>query len=133
MRALRLRPGSGLQCPSDRSLRLEHREAPSESANEWHPGLACCGEQSSTTASNLMDRERLWPNFRKAWVLHEDRDIIVVDKPCGVPSQAVDSERPDDLATRLKAHLAEKDPSAYLGIHQRLDKETSGVILFSRR
>ncbi len=82
-----------------------------------------------------MDRARIWPDFREAWVLHEDEDLLAVDKPEGVSSQAADPEYPDDLVTRLKRWLAARSGPAgsYLGVHQRLDRDTSGVLVFARR
>jgi 23S rRNA (cytosine1962-C5)-methyltransferase len=76
-----------------------------------------------------MDPRVVWPDFRKEHVLHEDEDIIVVHKPAGVPSQAADPDRPDDLVMRVRAFLGGK----YLGVHQRLDKDTSGAVLFTKR
>ncbi|HZU81442.1 MAG TPA: class I SAM-dependent methyltransferase [Polyangiaceae bacterium] len=75
-----------------------------------------------------MNRRHIWPDFRDAWIVHRDADILVVDKPEGVPSQAADPDRPDDLVTRLRAHLG-----GYLGVHQRLDRDTSGLLVLSRR
>ncbi len=84
-----------------------------------------------------MDRARVWPDFRDEAVVFEDDDVIVVDKPCGVPSQAAQVDRPDDLVVRVRSHLATRTPHAeglpYLGVHQRLDQDTSGVVLFTRR
>ncbi|MEA2749150.1 MAG: rRNA (cytosine1962-C5)-methyltransferase [Myxococcales bacterium] len=81
------------------------------------------------------DRARIWPDFRQEYVLYEDDDVIAVHKPAGVPSQAADPDRPDDLVTRLRAFLAARDGTRdpYLGTHQRLDRDTSGVILFTKR
>ena len=76
-----------------------------------------------------MDRSAIWPDFRAEWILHDDGDLIVVDKPVGVSSQAADPERPDDAVTRLRRHLR----GAYLGVHQRLDRDTSGILVFARR
>ncbi len=76
-----------------------------------------------------MDRRAVWPDFRAAWIVHDDGEIVVVDKPAGVPSQAADPGRPDDVVTRLRAHLG----GAYLGVHQRLDRDTSGLLVYARR
>jgi 23S rRNA (cytosine1962-C5)-methyltransferase len=76
-----------------------------------------------------VDRSAIWPDFRAGWILHDDGDLIVVDKPVGVSSQAADPDRPDDAVTRLRAHLG----GAYLGVHQRLDRDTSGILVFARR
>lgn len=76
----------------------------------------------------------LWPVFRDRWILFEDADLIVIDKPAGVPTHAPDPSRTDDVVTRLRAHLrARGDERAYVGTHQRLDQGTSGVLLFTRR
>lgn len=84
----------------------------------------------------------LWPHWRAAWILHEDADLIVVDKPAGVSTHAPEPGRSDDAHSRVTAWLeardAREDPSVahdrvYLGIHQRLDRDTSGVLLFTRR
>jgi 23S rRNA (cytosine1962-C5)-methyltransferase len=77
-----------------------------------------------------VDRRTVWPNFRDAWIVHDDGDIVVVDKPAGVPSQAADPARPDDVVTRLRAWLG---AGAYLGVHQRLDRDTSGLLVYARR
>lgn len=82
-----------------------------------------------------MDRARLWPDFRQEHVLYEDDDIIAVHKPAGVPSQAAQPDRPDDLVLRVRSFLAAREgkETAYLGVHQRLDRATSGVVLFTKR
>jgi 23S rRNA (cytosine1962-C5)-methyltransferase len=82
-----------------------------------------------------MDRARVWPYFHKDHVLYEDDDLIAVHKPPGVPSQAANPDRPDDVVMRLRAFLAARDgrPDPYLGVHQRLDRDTSGILLFTKR
>ncbi|MBS2013523.1 MAG: class I SAM-dependent methyltransferase [Deltaproteobacteria bacterium] len=83
-----------------------------------------------------MDRASVWPDFHGARIVFEDDDLLAVDKPSGVSSQAADPDRPDDLVTRLRAFLAARSGRAkepYLGVHQRLDRDTSGVILFTKR
>lgn len=83
-----------------------------------------------------MDRARVWPFFKQEWVLYEDDDLLAVHKPAGVPSQSAQPERPDDLVMRVRAFLAERDGRAkepYLGVHQRLDRDTSGVVVFAKR
>jgi 23S rRNA (cytosine1962-C5)-methyltransferase len=83
-----------------------------------------------------MNPHATWPDIFAAWILYEDADLLVVDKPEGVPSQSADPERPDDLVTRLRAYLSNdssESPGAYLGVHQRLDQDTSGVLVFARR
>lgn len=59
-------------------------------------------------------------------VLHEDHEILVVDKPDGLLS--VPGKGPD-LADCLIARLAEAFPTVLL-VH-RLDRDTSGVMIFA--
>jgi 23S rRNA (cytosine1962-C5)-methyltransferase len=84
-----------------------------------------------------MDRSRLWPDFRQEHILYEDDDVIAVHKPAGVPSQSAQPDRPDDLVLRVRMFLARRAEKAvdavYLGVHQRLDRDTSGVVLFTKR
>ena len=72
-----------------------------------------------------MDLERAFPDFDEERVVLREGGLLVVDKPPGVPSQAADPEVPDDLPSRVRA-LA-----SYVGTHQRLDAETSGLVLFT--
>src|SRR5579871_4874684 len=80
-----------------------------------------------------MDPAVVWPDFREAWIVDEDADLLVVDKPAGIASQASDASAPDDLVTRLKSFLARRGGDPYLGVHQRLDRDTSGLLVFARR
>ena len=74
----------------------------------------------------------LFPLFRDAWILHDDGDVIVIDKPSGLPTHETEPGDQDHAVGRLAAWLRERGDRDYLGIHQRLDKDTSGVLLFSR-
>ena len=72
-------------------------------------------------------------SFDPRWVLHEDLDVVVVNKPAFVPSQSA-SGGGDDIVARLAAWLGARDGKpAYVGTHQRLDAMTSGVLIYARR
>jgi 23S rRNA (cytosine1962-C5)-methyltransferase len=79
----------------------------------------------------------LWPSFPLERILYEDDDLVVIDKPIDVSTHAPDENRSDDAVSRLRLALSERDrlspESVYLGIHQRLDRDTSGVLLFTKR
>lgn len=87
--------------------------------------------------ARMVDRRAVWPDFSADRVVHEDDALLVVDKPAGVPTQAAQEGATDDLPTRLRAFLAARDgvppERVYLGIHQRLDRATSGVIAYTRK
>ena len=67
-------------------------------------------------------------------ILYEDNHIIVVEKPINILSQSDGSNSPDML-TILKSYIKEKykkPGNVYLGLVHRLDKPTSGVMVFAR-
>lgn len=68
-------------------------------------------------------------------VLFEDEWIIVVDKPPGLPTQATLDEARDNLYAAVKRFIAKRDGVAqpYVGLHHRLDRDTSGVVLFTKK
>jgi RluA family pseudouridine synthase len=69
-------------------------------------------------------------------VRFEDDHLIVVDKPSGIPTQATLDESRDHLFAAVKRFLAQRDglplPQVYLGLHHRLDRDTSGLILMTK-
>lgn len=71
-------------------------------------------------------------------VLFEDEYLIIVDKPSRFPTEEtiVGSEKRDNLHSAVVRYLWRKNPSLrnppYAGIMHRLDRETSGVILFTK-
>jgi len=66
-------------------------------------------------------------------VLYEDDRLIAIDKPPGLPTApTVDPGRPS-LFRGVLEYLGERaGRAAYLGLHQRLDRDTSGVVLFAK-
>lgn len=89
-----------------------------------------CEHRGSTALTET--RRRRFPALDPARILYEDDAVIALDAPEGVPSQSADPTHPDDLVHRLKVFLRDRDGSEpYLGSHQRLDQDTSGVILYA--
>lgn len=68
-------------------------------------------------------------------IVYEDPEIIVVDKPSGLPTQATQKPGEDHLYSAVIAHLTERNPSklAYVGLHHRLDRDTSGLVLLTKK
>jgi 23S rRNA pseudouridine1911/1915/1917 synthase len=67
-------------------------------------------------------------------VLFEDGDLIVVDKPPGLPAHPTLDETRNNLFDAVTRFLTRRDGAgrSYLGVHQRLDRDTSGVLLFTK-
>lgn len=67
-------------------------------------------------------------------LLFEDDYFIAAEKPAGIPSQATVDKSRLDFFTSLKKQLqAERGNDFYLALHHRLDRDTSGVMIFSKK
>ncbi len=67
-------------------------------------------------------------------ILYEDNDLLVVDKPSGMLTIATEEEKysNNNLFYVLSNYVKRKSSSAKVYIVHRLDKDTSGVILFAK-
>lgn len=66
-------------------------------------------------------------------VLFEDETILVVNKPAGLLSVATNKMEDDTLHSRCVAHVrANHGERAWVHVVHRLDRETSGVMVFAR-
>ncbi len=64
-----------------------------------------------------------------------DRDVVVVDKPAGMLSVADEPGNKDTLGLHTRTllrRLGGRDDDAPLGVVHRLDRDTSGLIVFTR-
>ena len=65
-----------------------------------------------------------------AAILYRDDVLVAVDKPPGLPTHATaDPSRPS-LVGHVAEHLRGAE-AAYVAVHQRLDRDTSGVVLLA--
>lgn len=68
-------------------------------------------------------------------VLHEDGDVVAIDKPAGLATHGAPGDQSPCVATWFVEHYLQ-DPSAFAverpGIVHRLDKDTSGVLVLAR-
>lgn len=70
-------------------------------------------------------------------VLYEDEYLIFINKPAKFPTEKTIVTDRDNLHDAVVRYLWKKNPSLrnppYVGIMHRLDKDTSGVILFTKK
>ena len=65
-------------------------------------------------------------------LVHEDDDILVIDKPAGLLTSTVAREkRPTALAV-VRAYVMSRQPRARVGLIHRLDRDASGLLIFSK-
>lgn len=67
-------------------------------------------------------------------IVHADRDVVVVDKPPLLSSVPFEAGERGTLLDLLRDELSrrERRPIPPLGVVHRLDKETSGLVMFAR-
>ncbi|MDZ5783629.1 RluA family pseudouridine synthase [Marinococcus luteus] len=65
-------------------------------------------------------------------VLYEDKDIIVINKPAGLPTIPGRAAGEESLAGRLAGYLRNKDIQSAIHPVSRLDRGTSGIVPFAR-
>jgi RluA family pseudouridine synthase len=84
-----------------------------------------------------LDRKEQEVPFGAENILFEDKDIIVVNKPPFLPTHETRDSSRHHLVLSLKEFLGKrnqvKPATVYLGVHHRLDRDTSGAILFTKR
>ncbi len=67
-------------------------------------------------------------------ILFEDEWIVGVNKPAGLPTQPTLDEARANLYVLLQKFLKARDgDAAYVGLHHRLDRDTSGVMVFTKK
>ena len=65
-------------------------------------------------------------------ILWEDEEILVVDKPAGLLSMASDKEKVRTAYHQVTEYVRAGNPKARVFIVHRLDRDTSGVLLFAK-
>lgn len=81
---------------------------------------------------NIDDAEEIVPVEGSLDIIYEDKDIIVVNKPANMVVHPVHGHYLDSLCNRIAFHFRENDEQHVMRAVGRLDRETSGVILFCK-
>ena len=90
--------------------------------------------RSNRKAFIISPRRRMRRKQMKLNILHEDNDIIVAVKPCGVPTQP-DKTNSESMVSMLKLRIYEKEnrkEEPYLVPIHRLDRPVGGVMVFAK-
>jgi 23S rRNA pseudouridine1911/1915/1917 synthase len=64
--------------------------------------------------------------------IYEDKDIIVVEKPEGLSVIAAEGSRSKTLYDIVTTHIQRTNPRGRAAVVHRLDRDTSGVMVFAR-
>lgn len=72
-------------------------------------------------------------NYKKEIkIIYEDDDIIVVNKPAGLLIISTDKEKEYTLYHMVSSYLKTKNKNNKVFIIHRLDKDTSGIVIFAK-
>ena len=107
-----------------------------------HGQISVDGEVTTLFNYPLLAGQKVFINSSKVYnkkslplglkILFEDEHIIVIEKPAGMLSIATAREKDLTAFSILSAHVKEKDAQNRIFVVHRLDRETSGVMLFAK-
>jgi 23S rRNA pseudouridine1911/1915/1917 synthase len=69
---------------------------------------------------------------RELRIIHQDADLLVVDKPAGLLTSTVPNEPRPTLWAMAKDFFKSHEPNARIGLIHRLDRDASGLLIFSK-
>lgn len=79
------------------------------------------------------DAEKILPSYGKELpVLYEDEDLLVIDKEAGLVCHPGPGHYLDSIANYVAGYLKSKGQESACRLPGRLDKETSGALLFAK-
>lgn len=64
-------------------------------------------------------------------ILFRDTALLAVDKPPGLPTHPTADRARPSLVGHVEAYLRAGGAGPWVGVHQRLDRDTSGIVLFA--
>ena len=71
-------------------------------------------------------------NMTNIDIVYEDNFLIAVNKPSNLLTIATEKEKERTLYNMVSSYVKEKDKSNKIFIIHRLDKDTSGIVLFAK-
>ena len=86
------------------------------------------GQQVELTASPAPGARQM----KGISIVYEDHDLIVVNKNAGLLSMATEKEKTNTVYRMLSNYVKEENPENRIFIVHRLDRETSGLMMFAK-
>ncbi len=69
---------------------------------------------------------------KKMDIIYEDKELLVVNKPAGILTIATEKESLHTLYHQAREYIKKQNPKNKIFIVHRLDKDTSGVVVFAK-
>jgi len=77
-------------------------------------------------------RSRVEKKFIEFTIIYEDNDLIVIEKSAGLLSIATKNEKRKTAFSMLSDYVKQSDPDNKIFVVHRLDRETSGLMVFAK-
>lgn len=78
------------------------------------------------------EKKKVVTHPRELNILHIDEDIVVINKPAGLLTVATDKEKRRTAYSMLSSYVKTENADNKIFIIHRLDRETSGLLMFAR-
>jgi 23S rRNA pseudouridine1911/1915/1917 synthase len=86
------------------------------------------GQKVEISSNRILPEQK----FREYNIVYEDQHLIVIDKMAGLLSMATKNEKRNTAYSLLSKHVKKQDRGNKIFIVHRLDRETSGLMLFAK-
>jgi 23S rRNA pseudouridine1911/1915/1917 synthase len=86
------------------------------------------GQKVTVSWTKTFEQEIL----RGVSILYEDNDLLVVEKEAGLLSIASEHEKTETAYAMLTAYVRRENPKSRIFVVHRLDRDTSGVMLYAK-
>ncbi len=86
------------------------------------------GQKVEISSNRILPEQK----FREYNIVYEDQHIIVIDKMAGLLSMATENEKRATAYSLLSRHVKKQGSGNKIFIVHRLDRETSGLMLFAK-
>ena len=77
-----------------------------------------------------MDKKK--PKKKKLDIIYEDKELIVVNKPTKKLCVSTEKQKEYTLYSEVSAYVKKQNPKNKIFIVHRLDRDTSGIVLFAK-
>lgn len=88
-----------------------------------------CSYSTSDTCCLSASTSHFFPELE---ILYEDQDILAINKPAGIVTHPSGSHYSDSLSNQIAAYFRSQGEPTKVRSIGRLDKETSGILLFAK-
>lgn len=89
-------------------------------------------EIGQTVSISKVRVSKLNSDYQKLNIIFEDAHIIVIEKREGLLSMATEKEKEQTAYSLLSEYIKKKNPNNLIFIVHRLDRETSGLMMFAK-